>query len=200
MTVYFHHVGEVGAERDFPRTIFDEGEVSGLRHFKEQDILPQVSDLPEEEIFRIAATIRRAPDGFQIWGIPSGGSRLFRRVSENDFWLLIDTDRPGGTISYGGRIICKFENPSFHLSNFLWGELKFPLIIFMDGFRTDVEITTFKQMFGYADNWLLCYRLNRLCYRRRARSCYTSEPRAGSEANRQIQGSFADFCLLRVRL
>jgi hypothetical protein len=57
------------------------------------------------------------------------------------------------SIHYAGRIICKFENPSFHLSNFLWGEQKFPLIVFMDGFRTDVEITTFKQMFGYADNW-----------------------------------------------
>lgn len=153
MTVYFHHVGEVGAARDFPRTIFDDGATSGLRHFREGDVLPQVSDLPEDEIFRLASTVRRAANGFQIWGIPSGGARLFRRVNESDFWLLIDTDRPGGTISYAGRIICKFENPSFHLSNFLWGEQKFPLIILMEGFKTSLEITDFKELFGYADNW-----------------------------------------------
>jgi hypothetical protein len=125
LTIYFHHVGEVGAARDFPRTIFDETAASGVRRFKEPDILPELADLPEEEMYRVAATIRSAPNGFQIWGIPSGGSRLFRQVSEGDYWLLIDTDRPGGAISYAGRIICKIENPSFQLSNSLWGEEKF---------------------------------------------------------------------------
>jgi hypothetical protein len=154
MAIYFHHVGEVGAARDFPRTIFDESSGSGLRHFKDE-ILPQLSDLPQEEIIRVAAAIRGAPQGFQIWGIPSGGARLFRRVSEGDIWLLIDTDRPGGSISYAGRIICKIENPSFHFSNYLWGEAKFPLILLMNGFKTNLEITEFKKLFGYASNWYM---------------------------------------------
>jgi 5-methylcytosine-specific restriction enzyme A len=153
MTVYFHHVGEVGAARDFPRTIFDDAAPSGVHRFKGDDILPELAELPEGEIYRVAAAIRGTPHGLQIWGIPSGGSRLFRRVSEGDFWLLIDTDRPGGSISYAGRIVCKVENPSFHLSNFLWGEAKFPLILLLDGFRTNLEITEFKEMFGYAANW-----------------------------------------------
>jgi hypothetical protein len=68
--------------------------------------------------------------------------------------IALDRHRStGGTISYVGRITCKIENPSFRLSNYLWGEAKFPLIIFLDGFRTNLEITEFKEMFGYKPNW-----------------------------------------------
>jgi hypothetical protein len=148
VTIFFHHVGEVGAARDFPRTIFDDATPSGMRLFKGEDILPELTDLPEAEIFRIGAAARSAPKGFQIWGIPSGGLRVFRRINENDHWLLLDTDRPGGTISYAGKVICKLENPSFRLSSFLWGEAKFPLILLLDGFRTELEIT---QLRNYLD-------------------------------------------------
>jgi hypothetical protein len=153
VTIFFHHVGEVGAARDFPRTIFDDATPSGMRLFKGEDILPELTDLPEAEIFRIGAAARSAPKGFQIWGIPSGGLRVFRRINENDHWLLLDTDRPGGTISYAGKVICKLENPSFRLSSFLWGEAKFPLILLLDGFRTELEITQFKELFGYKPKW-----------------------------------------------
>lgn len=153
MTIFFHHVGEVGAARDFPRTIFAEDTASGLRLFSGNDILPELSDLPESEIRRVAGAVRRAQDGFQIWGIPSGGARLFRRIAENDYLLLIDTDRPGGSISYAGKVICKIENPSFRLSNYLWGEAKFPLIVLLDGFSTHLEVTEFKELFDYSPNW-----------------------------------------------
>jgi len=149
LTIFFHHVGEVGAARDSPRTIFDESTGSGLRLFRGDYILPELSDLPES----VAEAIRRVPNGFQIWGIPSGGLRLFRRIAEDDYLLLIDTDRPGGSISYGGKVVCKIENPSFRLSNYLWGEAKFPLIGLLDGFRTYLEVTEFKEMFDYSPNW-----------------------------------------------
>ena len=153
VTIYFHHVGEVGAARDFPRTIHTEIDPSTVRHFGADDILPQLTDLPEDEVLRVATALRSVPQGVQVWGIPSGGARLFRRVNESDFWLLIDTDRPGGTISYAGRIVCKVENPSHELSNYLWGEAKFPLILLLGGFCTELEVTQFKELFGYSPNW-----------------------------------------------
>src|SRR5262249_12637451 len=42
VTIYFHHVGEVGAARDFPRTIHTEIDPSTVRHFGADDILPQL--------------------------------------------------------------------------------------------------------------------------------------------------------------
>jgi hypothetical protein len=118
--------------------------------FGEEEILPELGDVAESELQRISHAVRAAgADVFQIWGIPAGGGRIFRRIRENDYWLLLDTDRPGGTISYAGRVLCKIENPSFRLSNYLWGEAKFPLIMLLDGFRTQLEVTDFKEMFGY---------------------------------------------------
>lgn len=174
MAVFFHHVGEVGATRDFPRTVFDGDDLSRLRAFRAGDILPELEDLPEPEIARIAAATRGTA-GFQIWGIPSGGSRLFQRTNEGDYWLLLDTDRPGGSISYAGRIICKLESPSFRLSNYLWGEAKFPLILLLDGFRTNFEITEFKEAFGYSPNWYMRGWAYRLTDQRIAASTFQTE-------------------------
>ena len=71
MPVYFQHVGEAGGNRDFPRTIGTPQ--SGLRRFGFGEIAPHLTNLPPDEVERLANdTERYAPDGFQVRGIPSG--------------------------------------------------------------------------------------------------------------------------------
>jgi hypothetical protein len=75
MTIFFQHVGERGGRRDFPRTVGTRE--SGLRRFQLAD-LPELTDqISEEEAAELSHNLAdAAPNGFQVWGIPSGAKSI----------------------------------------------------------------------------------------------------------------------------
>jgi hypothetical protein len=104
VTVYFQHVGEAGGRRDFPRTIGTPK--MGLRTFAFSDIEQHLIGFAETDKEKLSNQLDRyAPDGFQIWGIPSGAKRILRSVEVGDFLLLLESVGPGGRFAYGGRIV-----------------------------------------------------------------------------------------------
>ena len=132
MTVYWQHVGVAGATRDFPRTIGTQH--TGLIHFNWQDVEGYLTHLGENERGLIQSQIENyAPDGFQIWGIPSGAKNVLRDLEVGDYLLLLETTGAGGQFTYTGRVIARPSKECQDLSNHLWGEYRFPLIVFLKG-------------------------------------------------------------------
>jgi len=104
VTVFFQHAGERGGGRDFPRTIGTPE--TGLVRFNFDDIEQYLEHLePPQRKWLAAETALQAPDGFQIWGIPSGARSVLSSLAPGDYLLLLESPGPGGTFVYGGRII-----------------------------------------------------------------------------------------------
>jgi 5-methylcytosine-specific restriction protein A len=152
MSVFFQHVGEAGGARDFPKTI---GTVAaGLRQFELSKILPKLRHLPLDEVEQLQRDISRyAPDGFQIWGIPSGAKAVLRELQVGDYLLLLEAAGVGGSFAYAGRVVAKPRSECFELSGDLWGEQRFPLILFLKGSLTNFSWVRFCERLGYKPNW-----------------------------------------------
>jgi hypothetical protein len=152
MTVFFHHVGEAGGARDFPRTIGTRD--LGLRRFSHADVEPHLSNLPSEELAILRHDLDYyAPEGFQIWGIPSGAKSVLNDFRVGDYLLLLEAVGPGGRFAYVGRAIAKPSQECFDLSHHLWGEKRFPLIVFLKGALTNYRWFSFCDNLGYKRNW-----------------------------------------------
>lgn len=152
MTAYFQHVGEAGGARDFPRTIGTPK--AGLRHFTYADVAPHLTQLPSAEIALLGReTEKFAPEGFQIWGIPSGARTVLNSFEVGDYLLLLEAVGPGGSFAYAGRAVAKPSQECFALSEYLWGEQRFPLIVFLKGHLTNFRWIKFCENLGYSTNW-----------------------------------------------
>jgi hypothetical protein len=152
MTVFFQHVGEAGGARDFPRTIGTQK--SGLKRFSHADVEPHLRNLPSDEIARLRHDLGYyAPEGFQIWGIPSGAKSILNDFRVGDYLLLLEAVGPGGSFAYVGRAIAKPSQECFDLSSHLWGEQRFPLIVFLKGGLTNYRWFSFCDNLGYKRNW-----------------------------------------------
>jgi 5-methylcytosine-specific restriction protein A len=152
MTVFFQHVGEAGGQRDFPKTIGTPK--TGLIQFSFNEIEPYISNLSVAELSELQNNLEiYSPDGFQIWGIPSGAKSVLKRLQVGDHLLLLETAGKGGSFAYGGRVVALPTSECFQLSEHLWGESKFPLIVFMNGGLTNYTWSQFCELVGYKSNW-----------------------------------------------
>lgn len=169
MTIYFQHVGQDNAERDFPETIGQENE---LLKFKLEDIEKYLIDSNLPEISDVRDKIARlAPDGFQIWGIPAGAEPMLKSMQTGDHLMLM----PSKEFKYCGEVIHRFSGLNHELSNALWGEEKFPIIILLRGDWISFEWKIFKETFGYKENWELRGKAWRLSPTKIADSSFQTE-------------------------
>lgn len=166
MTIYFQHVGERGGNRDFPKTI---GDSSGLRGFHLLDIQSFLSKDDRRQLPLLPS------HGFQIWGIPSGAKQMLKSLVPGDWVLLLKSDRPGGQFYYAGRVLYRLSNESFELSRHLWGEARFPIILFLEGCLTSYPWEAFRENLGYNSKWRLAGNTFRVLPDRLATSSYRSE-------------------------
>jgi 5-methylcytosine-specific restriction protein A len=114
MTLYFQHVGERGGNRDFPRTIGDP--ITGLRRFKFTEIEAYLPYEPRERRDLEMLLDQLVPNGFQIWGIPSGAKSMLKNLVSGDWLLLLKSDRPGGQFVFAGQIVRRLRQEAFDLS------------------------------------------------------------------------------------
>jgi hypothetical protein len=174
MTIFFQHVGEKGGQRDFPRTIGTPQ--SGLVVFTFDNVRKQLGHLPETEMDQLERDCKRlAPDGFQIWSIPSGAKSVLRTLVVGDYLLLLESVGPGGVFAYGGIIVARPSQECFDLSVHLWGENRFPLIVFMRGNLTSYRWYDFCEALGYRQNWNPAGMTSRVLTKRLLNSPYTDE-------------------------
>lgn len=152
MTVYFQHVGESGGRRDFPKTIGTMED--GVVEFRFSDIAGHLSNFSNEEKDALEQQLTQlSPTGFQIWGIPSGAKSVLRNLKIHDSLLLLESAGYGGSFAYGGKIVAFPSKECFELSQHLWGEAKFPLIVFMKGKMANFLWRDFCNLVNYKANW-----------------------------------------------
>jgi len=146
MRLYFHHVGETGARRDFPRTIWNEINIRTVEESISDDNpyrAPLLRDLNS-----------KFPSGkFNVWGVPQGAATVIRNLCVGDVVLLVETIRLGGCVP----ALCSvsvFEAQVFpELSKALWTESHFPYIFFFNTERIDLTWEELRRHLGYSDRF-----------------------------------------------
>jgi hypothetical protein len=148
MTVYYQHIGERLAARDFPRSLGTRED--GLKRFSLRDIEPFLRNLPPDELADIAAKLHDlAPTGFQVWGIPSGAAGVLAHMTTGDFLLLLESVG----FRYVGQVIHRVSELCWDLSQHIWGEQRFPILILLQGELIDYAWAEFVEEFGFAANY-----------------------------------------------
>lgn len=174
MTVFFQHIGEAGGKRDLPKTIGTSEK--GLVQFSFDEIEPHLKNLSNNEVSELRIKLfENNPNGFQIWGIPSGAKSVLKSLKEDDYLLLLHAAGVGGSFAYGGRIVAFPRSECFQLSEYLWGETKFPLIVFMDGALTSYSWHQFCELTGYKKNWNPAGQTYRITEERMAHAGYQED-------------------------
>jgi len=197
MAIYFQHVGERGGLRDFPKTIGDEK--TGLRQFLPEDVTGLDEALGPEEFGRLNQTVASlAPNGFQVWGIPSGAKSVIANLREGDWFFLLTSDMPGGQFYYAGQVLFRVRGEHFDISRGLWGEARFPLLILLRGGLTSFTWEAFRTAFGYKSNWRLSGQTYRLTPERISMSQYADEARVvgallGTATSADGTGEFSEL-------
>ncbi|WP_376089033.1 hypothetical protein ACE7GA_17230 [Roseomonas sp. CCTCC AB2023176] len=147
MQAFYQHVGEIGSERDFPKSLFGEG--GQVRRFQLPDISKYLPLTTVEKRELAAECGKASPFGFQIWGVPAGAQAVMRQVQVGDVFLLLRTVGPEGRFGYAGRVIGIPRCDGRALSEKLWGEARFPLIIFLEGGASILPWPEFCASVGY---------------------------------------------------
>jgi len=148
MTIYYQHVGEQMASRDFPRTLGSKS--AGLKRFSFEDIAPFLQHLSPMEVLDIKATVSQlAPTGFQIWGIPSGAQRVLQNMTGGDFLMLLEST----DFTYVGQVLHRVQELCPALSDHLWHEQRFPIIILLQGELVSYSWSDFKAYFKFDANY-----------------------------------------------
>lgn len=80
--------------------------------------------------------------------------------------LLLKTVGLDGTFDYVGRVVAHIPGEFTELSQHLWGEVDFPLIVLLDGHLVDYSWVDFCEAFGYDHMWNPAGRTNLLQPRR----------------------------------
>lgn len=108
MAVFYQHIGERLSERDFPRSLGTP--TNGLKRFSVEQIEDFLKHLSPSELANIRQKTRaQTPNGFQIWGIPSGAAKVLDPMKPGDYlMLLVSID-----FQYCGRVIHKMSDMCF---------------------------------------------------------------------------------------
>ena len=122
--------------------------------FQFNDIAPHVEGITADEKTKIEGRLKDiVPHGFQICGIPSGAKNVLSSLRSDDYLLLLESVGPGGAFAYGGKVVAALPGEHFELSQHLWGEARFSLIVFLNGRLTNYTWYQFCDAFGYKTNW-----------------------------------------------
>lgn len=143
MNLFFHHVGQIGAEKDFPKTIYSKQNLDKI-------ILDKVNIDPD----LIKLIKSKFPSGvFNCWGVPAGAVNVIKNLEQGDSVLLVERATSDGMVPIlcNVKIFWKYELSN--LSEYLWGDSKFSYIFFFD---TIEIILTWEQLvedFHYKSNF-----------------------------------------------
>jgi 5-methylcytosine-specific restriction protein A len=142
---YFHHVGEAGAQRDFPRTVYSQQSMSVVEE-----------SVGEGHPYRGALLLelkRAFPSGrFNCWGVPAGAHSVIKRLAPGDFVLLVRAAKLDGIAPALCEVKVFLPEELSRLSTALWGESKFPYVFFFDTEVVGVPWPRFLHEIGYSLN------------------------------------------------
>ena len=126
MRLFFHHVGQKGADEDFKKTVY-----------KDVSIETVESNVPVSYPHRdqlLNQLGQEFPDGlFDCWGVPAGAKSVIRQLQAGDVVLLVHSATEYGEVPVLCHVQVFWPHELRDLSFALWGNDKYPYIFF---FRT----------------------------------------------------------------
>ena len=126
--LYYQHIGEALWARDSSRSIGTPSQ--GLRHFQPEHFGDWLTGIEQFEVDSAAATAKViAPEGFQVWGLPDGAQIAVKNMTKGDCLLLLESAH----FRFVGEIIHRFTARCPDFSKKMWGEEKFPIIVWLKG-------------------------------------------------------------------
>ncbi|RWU10402.1 HNH endonuclease [Pedobacter chitinilyticus] len=143
MNIFFHHVGQDGADRDFPKTIQTKVQLKKLiadKAIKDPELIKKL-----EQAF---------PSGeFNCWGVPQGAKSVITNLKNGDYVFLVESSRINGMVSALSpvKLFEKYEMRA--LSEYLWQDSKFPYIFFFDTVNIELMWIQFLEDMGYKENF-----------------------------------------------
>ena len=170
MAVYYQHIGEKLSQRDFPRSLGTP--TDGLKRFKFEHIeeyLTHLSSYEQLDIQRKCTEL--GPTGFQIWGIPSGAQKVLSRMTTGDYLMLLESVN----FQYCGQAIHKTSDMCYDLSEHIWGEQRFPIIVLLQGELISYDWEDFVADFDFKPNYYMRGQTMRLRPDRIAQSKFGNE-------------------------
>ena len=133
---FLHYVGQSGAARDFPKTVFADRPTSL--------VLENVSDNHPQKGYLLSRLGEAFPTGrWNCWGVPHGAERAIARLREGDVFLLMETHAGEGPVPALGVVEVYVPQRFPGLSRALWGESGFPYVFF---FRTQPLSLTWPEL------------------------------------------------------
>jgi len=144
--LFFHHVGQKGADEDFKKTVYKDISIQTV------DSSVPVSYPHRDELLNQLR--QEFPTGlFDCWGVPAGAKSVIRQLAAGDFVLLVHSATEHGTVPVLCHVQVFWPDKLWDLSLELWGSNKYPYIFF---FRTEELTLTwpeFKEHVGYRPNY-----------------------------------------------
>lgn len=147
MKLYYHHVGKPGASRDFPKTVYQTHSVGMLNKY-----IPNSNPHKTDIIDKVT---RAFPTGqFNCWGVPIGANTVIKNLDEGDVVFLVESTH---WIDSSIPVLCDvkvFPRTILpELSDYLWGDSKFPYIFFFNTERIFLNWINFTEDLGYKSNF-----------------------------------------------
>ena len=141
MKLFYHHVGQEGSARDFPKTVF--------QTVSRETVARAVADHPAgpELLSQLDA---KFPEGqFNVWGVPSGAAGIMKRLDVGDIVLLLES-----RVFVAAAEVEVFVKEGFNLlARELWDDERYLWVFF---FRTRPILFPwgdFLDHAGYSDNY-----------------------------------------------
>jgi hypothetical protein len=146
MALYYHHVGQAGANEDFPKTVYSKKPVTLVEE--------AISDEhPYKEQLLKQLTINFPSGDFNCWGVPVGAAFVIKNLSAGDNVLLVESVALPGFIPVLCSVKLYYNKDFSSLSKALWGASKFPYIFFFDTQQIDFTWEEFIVEMGYSGRY-----------------------------------------------
>jgi 5-methylcytosine-specific restriction protein A len=146
MHLYFHHVGQDGSARDFPKTVWGKVRIETVE-----------ANIPSSEPKReaILRELRQKhPSGvFNCWGVPAGANVVINNLKPGDAVLLVETLHLGGSVPALCEVSVFYPVQLPELSDALWGEHHFPYIFFFTTQRLHLSWEELRETLEYSHNY-----------------------------------------------
>jgi hypothetical protein len=147
MELFFHHVGQAGADEDFPKTVFADVDLTRI-----EQAIPLDDPLRDDILDTLG---RRFPEGScNCWGVPMGARWPIAHLAHGDAVLLVEADTADGRVPALCPDVLYWNRPYHDVSAELWGNPRYPYVFF---FRTEPLDLTWHEMradLRYAPDWV----------------------------------------------
>jgi hypothetical protein len=144
--LFFHHVGQKGADEDFKKTVYKDISIETV-----ESNVP-VSDPHRDELLNQLR--QEFPTGlFNCWGVPAGAKSVIRQLAAGDFVLLVHSATEYGEVPVLCRVQVFWPDELRVLSFALWGNDKYPYIFFFRTEKLTLSWPEFREHLSYRHNF-----------------------------------------------